>query len=341
MVKKKLPKFVKQKLPDELLEKERKKRTSAPVKLSTSKSTSTGSTKQVKVKGVKMPKISTKSKKKRKKATSKTQKLRRNVQATIRRAEKKGIRFSDSFKASISKAKYQTLASLQRNKYEKLYAQGTALSPTGEVISGTQARVILRSESAKRAAETRRVNKLLKDTTPEGQRAQRLLDETEEPYHEEETFENEEGFEEEERKRREDWEHNKDNPKFREAVNIGEAMYQNIRDVIDRYSNLGAGNFGMYYTALMDYYINKYGYDFIRAAISTIAQEEFDDKVHDVLFYSGNLENLAKSVDALSELLERALLYSGLTPDFQWDKSFDQMKQEDFSPFSQEEYYPY
>lgn len=300
---------------------------------------------------------------KRKKALTATQKLRKNVRATIRRAESKGIRFSDALKKKISTAKYQTLKSLQRNKYEKLYAQGTALSPTGEIITGTQARVLIRRESAKKAAETRRINKLLKSTTPEGERVEKLLKETPEEKrmrelkemsermgerekifegeYEEETFDNEEGFEEEERQRWEDWAHNKDNKAFQDAVSYGEAMYQNIRDIITAQENMGAGNFGMYFTALVDHYVDKYGYDNFRAAISTIPQDEFDEKVHDVLYYSGEIDRLAAAVDALQNLIDRALLYSGLTPDFTWDKSFDQMKQEDFSPFSSEEFYPY
>lgn len=281
-----------------------------------------------------------KSRSKRKKALTATQKLRKNVQATIRRAEKRGIRFSDAFKKSISTAKYQTLKSLQRNKYEKLYTQGTALSPTGDIITGTQARVLIRKESAKKAAETRRVNKLLESTTPKGERVEKLLKEVQQEY-EEETFDNEEGFEEEEQQRWEDWARNKDNKAFQDAVSYGEAMYQNMRDVIQGYENMGAGNFGMYFTALVDHYVDKYGYDFFRAAISTIPQDEFDEKVHDVLFYSGEIDRLANAVDALQNLIDRALLYSGLTPDFTWDKSFDQMKQEDFSPFSNEEFYPY
>lgn len=277
---------------------------------------------------------------KRKKALTKTQKLRRNVQATIRRAEKKGIRFSDSFKASISTAKYQTLASLQKNKYAKLYEQGTALSPTGEVISGTQARVILRREAAKRAAETRRVNKLLEDTTPEGQRAQRLLDE-ETPYHEEEKFDNEPTFADEERKRREFFEKLKSNKQFQEDLKIGNIAYQNVRDTIKEFENTGAGNFGKYFTAMLDYYMDKYPEDVIKASIAAIGFEEFEDKARDVLFYNGDIENLTKAYDVLNSLIDRAITYAGYTPDFQWNMSKDEMISRDSDAFSNEETRPY
>lgn len=269
---------------------------------------------------------------KRKKALTKTQKLRRNVQATIRRAEKKGIRFSDSFKALISTAKYQTLHSLQRNKYAKLYAQGTALSPTGEVISGTQARVILRREAAKRAAETRRINKLLKDTTSEG---------ASEPYHEKEKFNNEKGFEEQERKRREFFEKQKSNKQFQEDLKIGNIAYQNVRDIIKEFENTGAGNFGKYFTAMLDYYMDKYPEDVIKASIVAIGFEEFEDKARDVLFYNGDIENLTKAYDVLNSLINRAITYAGYTPDFQWHTSKDEMILRDSDAFSNEETRPY
>ena len=231
---------------------------------------------------------------KRKQALTKTQKLRRNVQATIRRAEKKGIRFSDSFKASISKAKYQTLASLQRNKYEKLYAQGTALSPTGEVITGTQVRVIARREAAKKAAETRRFKRLIETITPTG-----------ESYHEQEEFNNEKAFEEQERKRREFFEKQKLDKRFQEDLKIGNIAYQNVRDTIKEFENLGAGNFGKYFTEMLDYYLDKYPEDVIKASIAYIGFEDFEDKARDVLFYNGNIENLTKAYDVLNSLIER------------------------------------
>lgn len=268
---------------------------------------------------------------KRKQALTKTQKLRRNVQANIRRAEKRGIRFSASFKASISKAKYQTLASLQRNKYAKLYAQGTALSPTGEIISGTQARVIARREAAKKAAETRRINNQLEQEVE-----QPRIDETPEPYYEEEKFDNEPTFADEERKRREFFEKQKSNKQFQEDLKIGEIAYQNVRATIKEFENTGAGNFGKYFTAMIDYYLNKYPEDVIKASIAAIGFEEFEDKAGDVIFYNGVIENLTKAYDALKSLIDRAILYAGYTPDFQWNISKNEMILRDTDAFSKE-----
>lgn len=278
---------------------------------------------------------------KRKKALTATQKLRKNVQATIRRAESKGIRFSDTFKKSISKAKYQTLKSLQRNKYEKLYAQGTALSPTGEIISGTQARVLIRRESAKKAAETRRVNKLLATTTPEGERAERLLSQAQ-PYqyeNEPEKFKNEPNFEEQERKRQKEFLTKlKNDPDFRANVSIGNIMYKNVRDTIKEYEKLGAGEFGKYFTAKIDEFLNQYDLQVLLAGFTAIDFDEFDEASKDILYYEGNIENLHSALERFDRLIDKAILYSGYTLDFQWDLTKDEMMAIDSDTFSQEAY---
>lgn len=280
---------------------------------------------------------------KRKKALTATQKLRKNVQATIRRAEKRGIRFSDAFKKSISTAKYQTLKSLQRNKYQKLYAQGTALSPTGEIISGTQARVLIRRESAKKATETRRVNKLLATTTPEGERAERLLSQAQQPLqqyeNEPETFDNEPDFEEQERKRQKEFLTNlKNDADFRANVSIGNIMYQNVRDTIKEYENLGAGEFGKYFTAKIDAFLDQYDLEVLLAGFSAIDFDEFEDASSDIIFYSGNLENLRGALERFDRLIDKAILYSGYTLEFQWGKTKEEMMNLDSDTFSQEAY---
>ena len=291
-----------------------------------------------------IPKIEGKKKKsKRKKAPTATQKLRKNVQATIRRAEKRGIRFSDAFKKLISKAKYQTLKSLQRNKYEKLYSQGTALSPTGEIISGTQARVLIRRESAKKAAETRRVNKLLATTTAEGERAERLLSQTQQtqPQYENdpETFDNEPDFEEQERKRQKEFITKlKNDPDFQASVSIGSIMYENVRATIKEYENLGAGEFGKYFTAKIDTFLDQYDLQVLLAGFTAIGFDEFDEASKDILYYSGNIENLRSALERFDNLIDKAILYSGYTSDFQWDKTKEEMMAIDSDTFSQEAY---
>lgn len=96
----------------------------------------------------------------KKKKLSPTQKEYNKQLARIRRfiksAEKRGYRFDD--KALPKRPKRVTKASVRALKNitpDVLYRHASALSPTGEIISGTEARKIERSESAKRAAKTR------------------------------------------------------------------------------------------------------------------------------------------------------------------------------------------
>lgn len=97
---------------------------------------------------------------KKKKKISPTQKEYNKQLARIKRfiksAEKRGYRFDD--RALPKTPKRVTKASVRALKNitpDVLYRHATAMSPSGEIISGTEARKIERSESAKRAAKTR------------------------------------------------------------------------------------------------------------------------------------------------------------------------------------------
>lgn len=101
----------------------------------------------------------------RKKQTA-TQKLRANVQRTIRNAEKRGYSFSEEFKSSIKSAKYQTLKSVQKGRYRKLYEQGT-VDINGEKVSGTYYRnVVEPRKAAAKAAATRAKKKRIREREP-------------------------------------------------------------------------------------------------------------------------------------------------------------------------------
>ena len=98
-----------------------------------------------------------------KKQTSAHAKQLKRVRQFISRAEKRGYRFTDAFKDSLKEASTRKLKSY---KPEKLYSLATALSETGEIISGTEARKLERSISAKKSAETRRKRKEKIDRKP-------------------------------------------------------------------------------------------------------------------------------------------------------------------------------
>lgn len=93
-----------------------------------------------------------------KRKPSATQRLRSLVQQQIRRMEKRGYRVDSEIKQKVKNGKYQTLKSLQRNKYQKLYEKSTS-EISGKVVSGTKKRIEERKEAARKAAETRRVSR--------------------------------------------------------------------------------------------------------------------------------------------------------------------------------------
>ena len=90
-----------------------------------------------------------------KKVLTATERLRRNVKQQIYRMEKRGYRISSEAKEIAKTGKYQSLKSLQREKYGKLYKQSTG-EVEGKVVSGPYKRQAERKESAQRAAQTRK-----------------------------------------------------------------------------------------------------------------------------------------------------------------------------------------
>lgn len=87
-----------------------------------------------------------------------TQKLRKLVQQQVRRMESRGYRIDADVKHKIKTGKYQTLKSLQRDKYKKLYEKSTS-EIEGKVVRGTEKRTQERKESARRAVQTRQQSK--------------------------------------------------------------------------------------------------------------------------------------------------------------------------------------
>ena len=78
----------------------------------------------------------------KKKGLSKTEKLRKNIKATIRRREAQGWQFDPLDLATVETGGYQALKSLQRDNYRKLYEHAKVYNPeTGQVMTGRQAQL--------------------------------------------------------------------------------------------------------------------------------------------------------------------------------------------------------
>lgn len=79
---------------------------------------------------------------KKRKGLSKTEQLRKNIKATIRRREAQGWQFDPMDLVTVENGNYQQLKSLQRDNYRKLYEHAQVMNPeTGEVITGRQAQI--------------------------------------------------------------------------------------------------------------------------------------------------------------------------------------------------------
>lgn len=209
-----------------------------------------------------------------------TQKLRKLVQQQVRRMEQRGYRVDTSLKEKIKTGKYQTLKSIQKNKYKKLY-ESSSSEIEGKIVSGEEKRSYERSESAKRAAETRRSRRAQqgldrrkydtdRDTEQEDYSG---YDETEWTEADERSYRDEEW----ERKRRE---RDRKERRLAELYDEGRIAYDNIYDLIGEYPTPGSK---MLSNALRSE-ISKYGEEKVIQAMGT-APSSFIETAQTIIYY--------------------------------------------------------
>ena len=199
-----------------------------------------------------------------------TQKLRKLVQQQVRRMERRGYRVDTSLKEKIKTGKYQTLKSIQKNKYKKLY-ESSSSEIEGKIVSGEKKLSYERSESAKRAAETR---KLKREQREHDERVfQEAYDRAERQRREKELAEEEEW----ERKRREQ---DRKERRLAELYNEGRIAYDNIYDLIGEYPTPGSK---MLSNALRSE-ISKYGEEKVIQAMGT-APSTFIETAQMIIYY--------------------------------------------------------
>ena len=351
----KIPKFPRGKEPKELLDSSRKrpkKRKVNNVESTSQRKRKSSEARRPKTKKPRFPSTSDKSKKKRKKriAHPLLTRTRANVKATIKRAEQRGYKFSDNIKEFVRDATLDELNWLRASKYKELYKAATYTTESGSELGGTEARILEQQRSIQKGVETRRRNKLIKKYGEEyvlkmeaRKATDALTDIYEEPdelYNEPEVIENEPTFNAEERARQAEFERRKDEESYKIALDLGDVAWDTIKDIVSDYSKMGAGRFGQYFTDLMKYYEKTYSVDVIKYAISMV-YEDYLEIAQDILFYNNNINELINSVNNLKRLIDKALTYSGLTPDFQWKMSFDELKDKETLDFLSNEEYPY
>lgn len=229
-----------------------------------------------------------------------TQKLRKLVQQQVRRMERRGYRVDTSLKEKIKTGKYQTLKSIQKNKYKKLY-ESSSSEIEGNIVSGDQKRSYERSESAKRAAETR---KLKREQREHDKRVyQEAYDEAERQRRERELAEEEEW----ERKRREQ---DRKERRLAELYNEGRIAYDNIYDLIGEYPTPGSK---MLSNALSSE-ISKYGEEKVIQAMGT-APSTFIETAQMIIYYEEESSAIHSALVSFIEVITGVIVNGELAQD--------------------------
>lgn len=218
-----------------------------------------------------------------------TQKLRKLVQQQVRRMERRGYRVDTSLKEKIKTGKYQTLKSIHKNKYKKLY-ESSSSEIEGKIVSGEEKRSYERSESAKRATETRR-----------SRRAQQDLDRRK--YDADRDTEQEEW----ERKRREQ---DRKERRLAELYNEGRIAYDNIYDLIGEYPTPGSK---MLSNTLRSE-ISKYGEEKVIQAMGT-APSTFIETAQMIIYYEEESSAIHSALVNFIEVITGVIVNGELAQD--------------------------
>ena len=250
-----------------------------------------------------------------------TQKLRKLVQQQVRRMEHRGYRVDTSLKEKIKTGKYQTLKSIQKNKYKKLY-ESSSSEIEGKIVSGEEKRSYERSESAKRAAETRRSRRAQQDLARRkydtdrdseqedysGYDEPEWTEADERSYRERQRREKELAEEEEwERKRREQ---DRKERRLAELYNEGRIAYDNIYDLIGEYPTPGSK---MLSNALRSE-ISKYGEEKVIQAMGT-APSSFIETAQMIIYYEEESSAIHSALVNFIEVITGVIVNGELAQD--------------------------
>lgn len=226
-----------------------------------------------------------------------TQKLRKLVQQQVRRMEHRGYRVDTSLKEKIKTGKYQTLKSIQKNKYKKLY-ESSSSEIEGKIVSGEEKRSYERSEAAKRASETRKLK-----------REQQNLDRRKYDTDRDTEQEDYSGYDEPEweRKRREQ---DRKERRLAELYNEGRIAYDNIYDLIGKYPTPGSK---MLSNALRSE-ISKYGEEKVIQAMGT-APSSFIETAQMIIYYEEESSGIHSALVSFIEVITGVIVNGELAQD--------------------------
>ena len=285
-----------------------------------------------------------------KRKPTKTQQLRKLVQQQVRRMESRGYRIDDAVKEKIKSGKSQTLQSLRKNRYEKLYSSASA-EIDSKIVSGTKKRSYERKEVARRAAETRRLNRYvkrrdwleqIKETSEEREsyHDQSYYDEDYEQEWEEQheepewTEADERSYREwqrrqQEREAEEEWERkrrerDRKERRLAELYDEGRIAYDNIYDLIGKYPSPGSK---MLSNALSSE-ISKYCEEKVIQAMGT-APSSFIETAQMIIYYEEESDAIHTALVNFIEVITGVIVNGELAQDI--GETMDEMT--DFQTF--------
>ena len=226
-----------------------------------------------------------------KRKPTKTQQLRKLVQQQVRRMESRGYRIDDAVKEKIKSGKYQTLQSLRRNRYEKLYSSASA-EIDSKIVSGTKKRSYERKEVAKRAAETRRLNRYVKRRDWLEQRKETPEEIRERESYHDQLYYDEDYEQEWEDQHEEKWREQRSLQDERDRViaeeyEQGELTYNEINRLIDKFPSQGS----LALKKAMEKEIQKYGRNAVIEGLAN-APDYAVNIVQNIVFYEDSKSGL-------------------------------------------------
>ena len=239
-----------------------------------------------------------------------TQRLRKLLQQQVRRMENRGYRIDTELKEKIKTGKYQTLQSIRKNKYAKLY-EGASAEIDSNIVSGKQYRQYERRVSAEKGVETRRVNAERKRVEREAresyERGYREAEERAEDdvsgYDETEWTEADERSYQEWKERRqeysdeqEEWEEQRAKQDeadlaFAQSIEEGQVLYRNILDLMEKFPREGRN---LLYRGL-ESEIRQYGLDMVMAGMAR-APIDVVQEAQNIIFYTGDKESTHRAL---------------------------------------------
>lgn len=246
-----------------------------------------------------------------------TQRLRKLVQQQVRRMENRGYRIDTELKEKIKTGKYQTLQSIRKNKYAKLY-EGSSAEIDTNIVSGRQYRQYERKVSAEKAVQTRRQNRTKKWKDEPYKRQIKETAEREADYEYVSGYDEEEWTEADERSYQR-WKENRDREYFGEdyepdseeqreweetrakqdeadltlanAIDEGQVMYRNILDLMEKFPREGRN---LLYQGL-ESEIRQYGLDMVMAGMA-YAPMDVVQEAQNIIFYTGDKDSTHRAL---------------------------------------------